>query len=449
MALAQGSAELIWWPRLVAKYGLSFLFLLIPACLLQFPLNYAIGRYTLLTGESIWQGFIRLNKWFALALWALMTVQFFWFGAFVTAGSTGLAALLDLPHGWSQQEKTLLYSWISVAVFFPALLLSPAIYRFIEKAMLAVAVVTFVGLGVACFDPVVIGRLSEFARGILWPQFPPFASLPRPWDLKDATPLLTAITFAGLGGFWTLFYSYWLREKGAGMAAHIGHITSPITGKLESIPLSGSVPDDHPDTRDHWRRWRNSLCTDSLIGIVGNIITTLMACLLAYALLFPKGLVPQEWELVVHQSKFFEVSWGAGGKILFAVVAAAFLSDTWLTTLDATSRVHTDFLLTYFPSVRRYHPRSCYYAIACVLTVITLVTMHFANPAELILLSAVIGFMGTVVFTGALLLLSYRRLPRSCPASVKSGLWGPVCLGLSWTAYLILALVYLWITWFQ
>ena len=31
MALAQGSGELIWWPFIIAKYGLTFLFLLIPA----------------------------------------------------------------------------------------------------------------------------------------------------------------------------------------------------------------------------------------------------------------------------------------------------------------------------------------------------------------------------------------------------------------------------------
>jgi hypothetical protein len=37
MALAQGSGELIWWPYIIAKYGLAFLFLLLPACLLQFP----------------------------------------------------------------------------------------------------------------------------------------------------------------------------------------------------------------------------------------------------------------------------------------------------------------------------------------------------------------------------------------------------------------------------
>ena len=53
MALAQGSGELIFWPYTIAKYGLAFLFLLLPACLLQFPIIFEIGRYTLVTGESI------------------------------------------------------------------------------------------------------------------------------------------------------------------------------------------------------------------------------------------------------------------------------------------------------------------------------------------------------------------------------------------------------------
>ena len=97
MALAQGSGELIFWPYTIAKYGLTFLFLLIPACLLQFPVIYEIGRYTLLTGESIFQGFIRLNRKFAFFLWILMTLSFLWFGAFAAAGGTSIAALTEFP----------------------------------------------------------------------------------------------------------------------------------------------------------------------------------------------------------------------------------------------------------------------------------------------------------------------------------------------------------------
>jgi len=97
MALAQGSGELIWWPYIIAKYGLSFLFLLLPACLLQFPVTYEIGRYTVLTGESIFQGLIRLQRHFAFFLWILMTLSFLWFGAFAAAACRRAGRVAD---GW-------------------------------------------------------------------------------------------------------------------------------------------------------------------------------------------------------------------------------------------------------------------------------------------------------------------------------------------------------------
>ena len=99
MALAQGSGELIWWPYVVAKYGLTFLFLLVPACFLQYPLTFEIGRYTLATGESIFHGFIRLHRGLGIVLWVLMTLSFLWFGAFASAGGTAPAALTHFPGG--------------------------------------------------------------------------------------------------------------------------------------------------------------------------------------------------------------------------------------------------------------------------------------------------------------------------------------------------------------
>src|SRR3990170_1138774 len=124
MALAQGSGELIWWPYIVAKYGLSFLFLLIPACLLQYPLTLEIGRYTLLTGESIFHGFFRLNRALGIVLWILMTLSFLWFGAFASAGGTALAALTDFPPGLSPRGQTLFWGYASIAVFFTAIIFS-------------------------------------------------------------------------------------------------------------------------------------------------------------------------------------------------------------------------------------------------------------------------------------------------------------------------------------
>ena len=101
-----------------------------------------------------------------------------------------------------------------MAVFLIAILLSKVIYRLIETFMWGVALFTLVGLIWASANAEVLRALPAFLKGLVIPEWP----MPRPWDPADATKFLTAITFAGLGGFWTLFYSYWLRDKGVGMA---------------------------------------------------------------------------------------------------------------------------------------------------------------------------------------------------------------------------------------
>ncbi len=437
MALAQGSGELIWWPYLIAKYGLGFLFLLIPACLLQFPLNYSIGSYTMLTGESIFQGFIRLNRPVAFVLWVLMAVSFLWFGAFASAGGTALAALTHFPPGWTERGQTLFWAYSSIAVFFTALVFSRVIYTVVERFMMGVAVLTVVGLAIACSHETVLAQAPAFFRGLVIPEWPPS----RPWDPADATKLLTALTFAGLGGFWTLFYSYWLREKGIGMARHMGQIEG-LNGRREVkfdvgvVPRKGFVSLIAP--------WRRFLVVDSSIGIVGNIVTTLMTCLLAYALLYPGGLLPEGYEIAVVQSLFFEVSWGEAGRMLFLIVAAAFLSDTWMVTADAVARIHTDCLMSFFPATQRWSMRRVYFVFLVAGTVVTCFTMLLSAPGPLILLSAVIGFVGTVSFAVLLYFLNYRWLPRHVDPRLCPQQWARAGLVVAGVAYAALAIGYLW-----
>lgn len=438
MALAQGSSELIWWPYLIAKYGLTFLFLLLPACLLQYPLTYEIGRYTVLTGETIWTGFVRLNRFFTLGLWVLMVIQFFWFGAFASSGGTALAALTHYPHGWSVRGQSLFWGYVSIGIFLTALVFSKIIYTTIERIMWAVAVLTLFGLVAACTHPRVLSVLPTFIQGLAGPVRP----LPRPWDPADTTLLLTAITFAGLGGFWTLFYSYWLHEKGVGMANY----TKPmggLTASHEAQPADSFLPQEDTESQFNLRSWFRFLKVDAGVGIVGNILTTLMACLLAYAVLFPEGLFPREWELAVVQAKFFELRWGEVGRMLFLVVAAAFLCDTWLSTVDAVSRVNTDIVLRFFPKAQRISAHRWYFLFIGVFTLITCATMPLAQPGPLIFISAVIGFAGTVLFTGAIWLLNFCWLPPHLPAFAQPRLRARLALGVSFAAYVGLAIAYL------
>jgi hypothetical protein len=288
----------------------------------------------------------------------------------------------------------------------------------------------------------VLAATPAFLRGLLGPVGP----MPRPWDPADATKLLTAITFAGLGGFWILLYSYWLREKGSGMAAHVGRITGPRSDRPEPVPTDGWLPADDAETRECWMRWRRYLSVDALVGIGGNLATTLMTCLLAWALLFPQGLLPKDYEIAVVQSRFFEVSWGPIGRVIFLIVAAAFLTDTWLATADGVSRMQADIVQTLFPGSRRLELRQWYFIFLGLLTVVTCFTMLLDAPGPLILISAVIGFVGTVIFPVALYQLNYRRLAAALPGWARPRPVERWLLAISFVAYLGLAVAYLWQT---
>jgi hypothetical protein len=403
-------------------------------------LNVEIGRYTLLTGESIFHGFFRLNRALGIFLWVLMSVSFLWFGAFASAGGTALAALTGLPAGWSPKAQTLFWGYASIAVFVAAVLLSNVVYTLIERFMKLVAVVTVAGLLWACAQPEVVKVLPDFLRGLAGPPGP----MPRAWDDADASKLLTAITFAGLGGFWILFYSYWLRDKGVGQARHMGRITGPFAGKPETVTTDGFLPLDDMESRSRWQAWRRYLAVDALSGIGGNLLTTLMTCLLAYALLYPQGLLPKEYELAVVQSRFFEAGWGEIGRALFLVVAAAFLADTWLATADAVARMQADIVQIVFPRTKTIAQRKLYYVFFCVLTVVTCLTMLLDAPGPLILTSAVIGFIGTVIFPPALYLLNHRLLAPALPAWARPAPSAAWLLAIAGVAYAALAIAYVY-----
>ena len=424
LALAQGSGELIWWPYLCAKYGLGFLFLLTPACLLQYSVSYEVGRYSAMTGESIWRGFVRLNPVFGFVLWILMTLSFLWFGAFASAGGTAMAQLLNWPH-LDDRGRSLFWACLTILIFSFALLTQKRTYAMIEKVMWAVAVVTLFGLVVSCSSSELRGQWPQFLHAMVRPQ-----PLARPWDPADADRLLTAITFAGLGGFWILFYSYWILGKGVACAK------DPAEAGKVPVDAEGSM-------RDGSRTWKRFLFVDVGIGLVGNILTTYMTCFLAYAILFPQGILPTEWRLAAEQCRFFEIAWGGFGRGLFLVVCAAFLCDTWLTTADGVARVHIEMIRFYFFRNSALDETKSYRAMILLLTAVTGMTMFLNQPGRLIVLSAIIGFVGTVVFTIALIVLVHGRLKPALPEPLKPGKVSLVFLCISALAYALLAAAYI------
>ncbi len=232
------------------------------------------------------------------------------------------------------------------------------------------------------------------------------------------------------------------------MAGHMGHITSPLTGRVQRIPRAGFLPENTAENVRRWRKWRRFLLTDIAVGVFGNLFTTMMCCLLTYALLFPEGRWPTSEDPVGPQMAFFG-GWGPVGGVIFLIVATAFLSDTWMTTIDAVSRVHTDVTIAYVPGAHRRSPQFWYWVYVMLAAGISMVTLPFAAPGDLILASSVIGFVGTVTFTVSLCIWHHWILPPKLPPPFRPSRLGGAAIAFSTVTYLLLAVAYIYVLFFQ
>jgi len=445
-SIAQGSGELIWWPYFAAKYGTALIGLILPASIFQFFVNQEVARYTALTGEGIWQGFKRVNKIYTIFLFSLAFICFLWFGGYASAGGTALFSLTGFPWGVSERVGSLFWAYLTILIFSLGLVFSKVVYQLIEWVMKAVIGITLAGLLFTVFQPEVFSHLPSFLKIVLNPFS---VRLPQNWDAVDTPNLLTAIAYAGMGGFLNLMYSYWMRDKGIGMAKYFGRVTSPITGKPEIIPSSGFKFTDSLENRKSWQGWIRYLRLDNLVAIVLNTFTLSLTTFLALVILHPKGEYPSGWKIAVVQAKFFEVSLGTIGKSLFLIAAAFFLIDTWLGLADGVSRMFADFTFSTFQKAQNRSFRFWYYAWLLWLIVVTSVTMLLAQPGTLITIAGVISIFAFVLFIPLLWRLNFCLVPQGFPKFAWPKRITLFFLGMTWIFYLAIAVWFLVVTFFK
>ena len=411
---------------------------------MQYWYNLEICRYTILTGETPMTGFTRASRTFAWIVWVGVFIENIWFGAFAAAGGTAIAALTSFPAGWEPRGQSLFWAYLMIAIYVVVLLVGNVVYNWVERISIAVVIITMGGIIFALFQEPVLAVTGDFFAALV-PSVTRATSAPN-WDPADLKTVATSIAFAGAGGFGQLFFAYWMRDKGVGMGGRVGRVTSPITGQQEAIPATGYVFADTEDNRRNYRGWVRYFSIETGIGVFLNFVTTAIMCWLAFALLLPKGVIPKGWEIAVVQAAFFEVSWGEIGRMLFLVVAAAFLCDAWLQLTDGYSRMQADFFYSNFPKAQKYPYRNWYYVFVGIFTVLTTVTMLFGQPGELITIRGVVSFLAMAIIGPAFIYLNYVMLPKVFPRWILPHPITRALMVFCSAAYVVMAVGFLWIT---
>ena len=437
-AIAQGSGELIWWPYFAAKYGLAFVGLLLPASLIQFFINREVSRYTAITGKGIWSGFLSLGGLFAYPLFLLCFVNFLWLGGYASAGGTALFDLTGFPAGFSDRGGTLFWAYVLMIGFSGVFLFSKIIYKSLENFMKIVSAITIVGLIFTALQPQVRYAAGEFFKNFFNPLS---ITWPKTWDTSDSSHLVTAIAFAGMGGFLNLLYSYWMKDKGVGMAKYTEKVKGLLV-KDESIDEEKDlIFADTEENKIMWKGWLKFLNFDSLLAVSINAITAGLTTFLAFAILFPQGIFPSGWKITVIQAQFFESSLGQAGRILFLLVASAFMIDTWVGLVDGVARQFADFVVKVKSFGKSF--RFWYYFWLGFLILTSLITIAVAQPGALITIIGVISIFGFVFYIPALWYLNYVKLPKTYPSFIKPKKWENFTLWGSWLFYFAVAVWYL------
>ncbi|KKS20096.1 MAG: hypothetical protein UU77_C0032G0001, partial [candidate division WWE3 bacterium GW2011_GWC1_41_7] len=225
---------------------------------------------------------------------------------------------------------------------------------------------------------------------------------------------LAALAYAGAGGNLNLAQSYYVKEKGYGMGKYAGRITSLLTGKVESMSLSGSKFEPTPANVAVFRQWwKNVNIEHFLVFWLTGSITILLLALLAYVTTFGTGQTTGDINFMLAEADQISSRLFPFAGTFFLLVAGLTLFGTQLTVFDATSRILSENLILAFPSrLTEQKLPKIYYIVLWVqiLFGVGIFLSGFTQPLQLLTTAAVLNAFAMFVHVGLTLWMNKTML---------------------------------------
>lgn len=424
LGVSIGSGEFLLGPAAFVKYGLSLLWVVGVAALLQTLLNLEVMRYTLATGEPVFTGFMRTRPhstfwaWFYSILFFLQMGWPGWAGA--AAGALFFLWAKRLPGG---AETGTVYL-IGVGLFLMCgliLMIGRRIERTLEYLNWIMVSLIIGGLGLLAlmFVPAYtwLAALAGFAGFDLNTgnfQFVPAGA--------DFFLIGAFAAYAGGGGVANLTLSNWARDKGYGMSSRVGFIPAAVGGKKVSLAHSGSTFKPDRASLERWKGWWRIVRVDQWgVYFTGAILGMALPALL-YVTFVAAGSEIRGLGIAAALAQAVSTQKGAifGGAI--AVLGVWILFKTQLDILDAMTRAITDILWTGSARIRRWRGgdvRVVYYTTLAVISLWGILAMRLTQPIVLLALGANMAGIVFIISSIHLLYVNTRLLP----VELRPSLW--------------------------
>ncbi|MGI9065891.1 MAG: Nramp family divalent metal transporter [Pyrinomonadaceae bacterium] len=411
-----GSGEFLLGPAAFVKYGLSLLWIVGVAALLQTLLNVELMRYTMATGEPIFTGFMRTRPhptfwaWFYSILYFLQMGWPGWAGA--AAGAVFFLFAKRLP---APTDAGLVYG-IGVGLFLMCgtiLLVGRRIERTLEYLNWILVALVLGGLGSLALLFVPASTWGAALAGFIgfdW-RSGSFQLVPRGADYF----LLGAFAaYAGGGGVVNLTLSNWARDKGYGMSSAVGYIPAAVGGKKVALAHSGSTFQPTAEALDRWRGWWRIVRVDQwCVYFVGAILGMMLPALL-YVTFLPAGSDIRGLGIAAALAQAVATQKGAIFGSVIAVLGVWILFKTQLDILEGMTRAITDILWTGSKRIRGWRGgdvRLVYYGVLTVVSLWGIVALRLSQPIVLLALSANMAGIVFIISSLHVLYVNTRLLP--------------------------------------
>jgi hypothetical protein len=349
-ALAVGLGETFLWPRLVIVFGTQIRWLFLIGVTVQLVVMMEMARWAMATGESIFFGAARIHR---VAMWFFFVtgILIYIFPGHVALGAQSLETLWGI-------------NWVPTAIAGLILIgliltFSKVVYNVVETVLTTFISILVIGSAIIAS---LVGELGDvgatitgtFAVGFVDPEWFTVAWFPI---------IIGSLAFAGPSGMQQMWYTLWLRDKGAGM----GHYLPRIRGlrgleEEETMPSRGFTFDsDDPKEMQKWQGWRRWNAFDAGVLFWGiTMVTTVIYTVLALsaARINPEAAdairAGEDSETIPAMAEAFGQAGGSFARVAFFLFIAIVGWKLSFGIFDALARGNADMTYYFAPFTRKW-----------------------------------------------------------------------------------------------
>jgi len=431
VALGVGLGETYLWPRLVLVFGPEIRWLFLIGVTLQAVVMLEMARYAIATGESIFFGAARVWRPLMWLFFAVAALVYIWPGH-MAGGALALEVMTGIP--W------LISAVVGLVLIGLIFSFANVVYKLLENLMTVLMGILVIGSAIIA---AIVGNLADLGSTITG-MFA-FGYIPDGMMTEAWFPIVVgSIAFAGPSGMQQMWYTLWLRDRGAGMGAYLPKIRGLThAGEEETMPSRGFMFDtDDPAEMKKWKGWQRWVQVDAIVLFWGiTMLVTITYTVLAQAAATQNPNVQalieageEEASLEAMAGAFSSAGGPFLGLLFFGFIALVGWKGS-LGIFDAFARGQADMTYFFIPGAKRFKMSHIYFAWLWGVLIFGIVILLFGpadGPTGILDILAFLSTFAMGMYCVVLLLVNNLLLPKK----IRPKLWSNLVIGFGAVFYL-------------